>query len=158
MKSCHWERNTNHLLTIVWPWKLIRKIKIPLKVACFTWLIIRRACLTHEVLQRRGIQICSRCYMCGQEAEVNARLFLHCKIATDLWNMFICILEVNWTMPRTTFEALTHWQGIGKSGSKEDWWKNIPAYIWWTLWKERNERHYEGKNGRWHILLGPSDL
>ncbi|WMV25489.1 hypothetical protein MTR67_018874 [Solanum verrucosum] len=32
-------------------------------------------------------------------------------------------------MPRTTFEVLTHWQGIGKRGSKEDWWKNIPACI-----------------------------
>jgi len=123
VKSCYWERNTNHSLTTFWPWKLIWKIKIPLKVACFTWLVIRRACLTHEVLQRRGIQICSRCYMCEQEAEVNGHLFLHCRMATDLWNMFICKLGVNWTMPRTTFEVLTHWQGIGKRGSKEDWWK-----------------------------------
>jgi len=145
VKSCYWERNTNHLLTTVWPWKLIWKIKVPLKVACFTWLVIRRACLTHEVLQRRGIQICSKCYMCGQKTEVNGHLFLHCKIATDLWNMFVCILGVNWTMPRTTFEVLTHWQGIGKRGSKEDWWKNIPACIWWTLWKERNGRCFEGK-------------
>ena len=50
VKSCYRERNTNHLLTTVTPWKLIWKIKIPLKVACFTWLVIRRACLTHEVL------------------------------------------------------------------------------------------------------------
>ncbi|WMV12818.1 hypothetical protein MTR67_006203 [Solanum verrucosum] len=145
VKSCYWERNTNHFLTTVWPWKLIWKIKVPLKVACFTWLVIRRACLTHEVLQRRGIQICSKCYMCGQKTEVNGHLFLHCKIATDLWNMFVFILGVNWTMPRTTFEVLTHWQGIGKRGSKEDWWKNIPACIWWTLWKEMNGRCYEGK-------------
>ncbi|WMV14423.1 hypothetical protein MTR67_007808 [Solanum verrucosum] len=38
VKSCYWERNTNHSLTTVWPWKLIWKIKVPLKVACFTWL------------------------------------------------------------------------------------------------------------------------
>ncbi|KAG5596520.1 hypothetical protein H5410_037752 [Solanum commersonii] len=67
------------------------------------------------------------------------------EIATDLWNMFVCILGVNWTMPITTFEVLTHWQGIGKRGSKENWWKNIPACIWWTLWKERNGRCFEGK-------------
>ncbi|KAG5585519.1 hypothetical protein H5410_045953 [Solanum commersonii] len=53
--------------------------------------------------------------------------------------------RVNWTMPRTTFEVLTHWQGIGKRGSKEDWWKNIPGCIWWTLWKERNGRCFKGK-------------
>ena len=45
VKSCYWERNINHFLTTVWPWKLICKIKIPLKIACFTWLVIRRACL-----------------------------------------------------------------------------------------------------------------
>ncbi|WMV54825.1 hypothetical protein MTR67_048210 [Solanum verrucosum] len=43
VKSCYWERNTNHLLTAVWPWKLIWKIKIPLKVACFTWLDVYRS-------------------------------------------------------------------------------------------------------------------
>ncbi|KAG5624648.1 hypothetical protein H5410_009866 [Solanum commersonii] len=121
VKSCYWERNTNHLLTTFWPWKLIWKIKVPLKVACFTWLVIRRA------------------WKCYKEE------LLHCKIATDLWNLFVCILGVNWTMPRTTFEVLTHWQGIGKRGSKEDWWKNIPVCIWWTLWKERNGRCFEGK-------------
>ncbi|XP_049354731.1 uncharacterized protein LOC125819316 [Solanum verrucosum] len=60
------------------------------------------------------------------------------QMTADLWNMFICIPGVKWTMPRTTFEVLTRWQGIGKRGSKGDWWKNVPACIWWTLWKERN--------------------
>lgn len=83
--------------------------------------------------------------MCEEEAEVNGHLFLHCRIATDLWNMFICMLEVDWTMPKTTFEVLTQWQGIGKRGSKEDWWKYVPACIWWSLWKERNERCFEGR-------------
>ena len=83
--------------------------------------------------------------MCEQDTEVNGHLFLHCKMATDLWNMLVCILGVNWTMPRTTFEVLTHWQGIGKRGSKEDWWKNVPACIWWRLRKERNARCFEGR-------------
>lgn len=52
--------------------------------------------------------------MCGQVAEVNSHLFLHCKTAIDLWNMFLCMSSVNWTMPRTTFEALEHRQEIGK--------------------------------------------
>ncbi|KAG5611810.1 hypothetical protein H5410_023091 [Solanum commersonii] len=55
--------------------------------------------------------------MCEQEAEANGRLFLHCKMATDLWNMFVRILGVNWTMPRTTFEVLTL---TGKELGRED--------------------------------------
>ncbi|KAG5624659.1 hypothetical protein H5410_009877 [Solanum commersonii] len=76
---------------------------------------VLKACLTHEVLQRRGIQICSR-------------------TTANLWDMFLCILGVNW------------WEGVGRRRrSKEDWWKCIPACIWWTLWKERNERSHDGK-------------
>lgn len=121
------------------------KVKIPQKVSCFVWLVIRRACLTHEVLQRRGIWICPSCYMCGQEAEVNGHLILHYKTTTNLWNMFLHILRVNWIRCSTTSEVLVHWQEIGNQGSKEDWCKGIPACIWWTLRKERNKRYYKGK-------------
>ncbi|WMV59469.1 hypothetical protein MTR67_052854, partial [Solanum verrucosum] len=30
-----------------------------------------------------------------------------------------------------------------KEGDKEDWWKTIPACIWWTPWRERNDRCFE---------------
>ena len=82
--------------------------------------------------------------MCEQEAEVNSHLFLHCKMATDLWNMLVCILGVNWTMPRTTFEVLTHWQGIGNRGSKEDWWKNVPLAFGGHYGK-KGTRGFEGR-------------
>ncbi|WMV23889.1 hypothetical protein MTR67_017274 [Solanum verrucosum] len=42
-----------------------------------------RACLTHEVLQKKGRQIFSRCFMCDQDAEVSGHLFLHCKTKAD---------------------------------------------------------------------------
>ena len=36
--------------------------------------------------------------MCNQEAEVNNRqqYILHCKAARNLWNMFLCIVGVDW--------------------------------------------------------------
>ncbi|WMV13369.1 hypothetical protein MTR67_006754 [Solanum verrucosum] len=46
---------------ILGPWKQIWKGNIPTKVKCFTWLVIRRACLTQEKLKKRGFQIVSRC-------------------------------------------------------------------------------------------------
>lgn len=33
------------------------KGQIPQQVSCFTWLVIRRARLTHEVSQRRGLHL-----------------------------------------------------------------------------------------------------
>ena len=42
------------------PWSKVWKK--PGKVRCFAWLVARRACLTHEKLQRRGFEIASRCF------------------------------------------------------------------------------------------------
>ena len=39
-----------------WPWKNIRKTKIPYKVACFVWHLAKEAAvLTQESLMKRGI-------------------------------------------------------------------------------------------------------
>lgn len=146
VKSCYWRINVNQSVTKKWPWKLVWKTRSPLKVACFVWLVIRKACLTHEALQKRGMQFYSRCFMCEQKAEVNNHLFIHCKAASKLWNMFLCILGVSWVMPKTTMELLNSWTRTGNKGKSEDWWKTIPACIWWTLWKERNARCFEGQN------------
>lgn len=108
------------------------------------WLVIKRACLTHEALQRRGSQICSRCFLCDKEAEVNNHFFLQCIPAVNLWN----VLMYAWSKmdnPKNTFDLLRSWEIIGRRNSEEDWWILIPAYIWWTLQKERNARCFEGK-------------
>ncbi|WMV55620.1 hypothetical protein MTR67_049005 [Solanum verrucosum] len=43
-----------------WPWKMIWKVKIPFKIACFTWLLANQAALTQHNPMKRGMQICSR--------------------------------------------------------------------------------------------------
>ncbi|WMV52845.1 hypothetical protein MTR67_046230 [Solanum verrucosum] len=143
--SRYWRRNNSQVNTEVRTWKLIWKVKIPLKVACFDWLVVRQARLTHEVLQGRGFLDLLKVYSCNREAEVDNHLFLHCKAATNLWNMFLYILGVSWVMPKSTKELLNCWKGIGSRGASEDWWRSIPACVWWTLWKERNSRFFEGK-------------
>lgn len=124
----------------------------PPKAAWFAWLVCRRACLTHEVLHKRGWQISSRCVMCEQEAKVNDHLFLHCKTTMNLWNMFLAMLGVNWWMPGTTKELLNSWIGIGNRQKEGHWWTTIPACIWWTLWKERNSRYFEGQKSNLHRI------
>ncbi|WMV38535.1 hypothetical protein MTR67_031920 [Solanum verrucosum] len=42
----HLDRLAEMLLP--WPWKMIWKINVPHKVACFTWLVAREAVLTQD--------------------------------------------------------------------------------------------------------------
>ncbi|KAG5595782.1 hypothetical protein H5410_037014 [Solanum commersonii] len=103
----------------------------------------RKAFLTHQVL---AIHICSRCFMCDQDVEINSHPFLHGKTAANLWNMFLCMLGVSWVVPKTTKSMMDCWKEIGRRETEEDWWELIPASIWWTLWKERNARGLEDKS------------
>ncbi|WMV40391.1 hypothetical protein MTR67_033776 [Solanum verrucosum] len=72
-----------------WPWKMIWKVKIPFKIACFTWLLANQAAFTQHNLMKRGMQICSRCWFCECEVETINHLFLHCRETAKLWQIFI---------------------------------------------------------------------
>lgn len=47
----------------------IRKTKVPHKVVCFEWLLANEAAFTLDNLMRRGIPLCSRCFLCKETAD-----------------------------------------------------------------------------------------
>lgn len=53
----------------------------------------KESLLNSRILQRRCIQICSRCMHCGQDGENIDHLFMHCSTTKNLWHMVSCILE-----------------------------------------------------------------
>lgn len=122
------------------PWGQIWKNKIPSKINCFTWLVVRRACLTHEKLQGRDFQIASWCSLCNEAEETNNHLFLHCNITAQRWALFLSTSHTLWTMPEHTSDLLSCWIRRGGSKSQKKWWNIIPPCIWWTIWRERNNR------------------
>ncbi|WMV23799.1 hypothetical protein MTR67_017184 [Solanum verrucosum] len=127
------------------PWKQIWRNKVPTKVKCFSWLVARRACSTHEKLKRRGFYIASWCSLCNETEETNNHLFLHCKVTTQLWNLFLGPTHTEWIMPEHTADLLSCWISRGGRKSKKKWWCIIPSCIWWCIWKERNSRCYDNK-------------
>ncbi|WMV36518.1 hypothetical protein MTR67_036414 [Solanum verrucosum] len=127
------------------PWNTIWKSVAPAKVKCFTWLVARKKCLTHEAMQKRGINIVSRCLLCKEALETNKHLFMHCKVTAQVWALFTSIANEYWTMPEHTSDLLSCWIKRGGSKSQKRWWRTVPACIWWIIWKERNQRIFEGK-------------
>ncbi|CAN4115778.1 unnamed protein product [Withania somnifera] len=111
-----------------------------------------RACQTHEALQRKGFADFLMVFLCDKEAVVKNHLFLYCKITVNLWNMLLFMIGISWTMRENTFDLLKNWETIGRRNSEEDWWKLIPACVWWTLRKGRNTRYFEGKSNNIHKI------
>ncbi|WMV50234.1 hypothetical protein MTR67_043619 [Solanum verrucosum] len=59
----------------------------PTKIKCFTRLVVRRACLTHEVLQKKGRVVVTR-FFCAMKPERQTTIFF-C-IASSPHNCGIC--------------------------------------------------------------------
>jgi len=127
-------------------WKYVWTSQAPTKIKCFVWLVAKRAYLTHEVLQRKGVQLVPRCFLCNETNETNNHLFLHCRVTGQLWSLFLRLTGNSWTMPEHTADLLSCWIRRGGSKSQKKWWRIIPACIWWSVWKERNGRCYENKS------------
>lgn len=128
------------------PWKAIWKSMAPSRVKCFSWLVVKKACLTLEAVKRRKIQIASRFPLCMEAEEINSHLFLHCKVTSQARALFICLAREEWTMPEHTADILSCWIRWGGRKSQKKWWRTVPACIWWNIWKERNDRIFEGRS------------
>ncbi|XP_060182974.1 uncharacterized protein LOC132612920 [Lycium barbarum] len=72
-------------------------------------------------------------------------LFLHCKVTDQLWQFFLKMKKINWVKSGSIKEVMKCWNRDGNAAKKEERWKIVPASIWWTVWKERNQRCFEDK-------------
>ncbi|XP_059277663.1 uncharacterized protein LOC132031768 [Lycium ferocissimum] len=117
VNSAYKDLNVSSLQEEGWPWKMIWKTKVPYKVNCFNWLLAKEAVLTHENLNKRD----------------------------QLWRMFINLRKIRWVKPGSIEGVLKCWNRDGNVTRKEERWKIVPSCIWWTVWKERNQRCFENK-------------
>ncbi|KAG5568677.1 hypothetical protein H5410_064311 [Solanum commersonii] len=83
-----------------------------------------------------------RFYLCGEQAEPANHLFLHCKWIEQLWRMFTSLKGIVWVKPGCIGGVIGTMNGNGNV-TKEERWKIVSACIWWSIWKERNNRSFE---------------
>ena len=133
---------------VLFTWKCIWKPKVPPRVAFFIWTVVLGRILTANNLRRRNIILVDWCCLCKEDGETIDHLFLHCKVARELWNFVFNLFGMSWVMPRKVVELLSCWQG--SLGHHREIWKATPHCLMWCVWRERNARTFE--DCEWNIL------
>ena len=81
--------------------------------------------------------------MCKCNSESVDHLFLHCPVASELWDMVFGLFGVSWVMPLSVVGLFGCWQGRFGHHCNGDIWKVVPLCLMWCIWKERNSRCFE---------------
>ena len=129
------------------------KIKVPMKVRIFIWLMLEDKILTQEVLGVRGCIVQPGCHLCDSSVmESRDHLMWECPFARRFWrglgahhNLVIgnergilqAWIQGHCNMTRT---QRAHWDVIWATGA-------------WALWRERNRRLFSNKRKLVHGLI-----
>ena len=118
--------------------------RVPTKVCFFAWEAMWGRVLTLDRLQRRGLQLPNRCFLCGCEEESVNHILIHCTVVRVLWDIVFGLVDVKWVFPETVKEVLVSWRGSFVGKKRKKIWDAIPLCIFWTVWKERNRLAFRG--------------
>lgn len=77
---------------------------------------------------KQGLSLTLRCIMCGRAMETNSHLFIRCALTTQMWQLFLSMVGINWTMPATMVELLECWNNGGGNVKHKPWWSLVPVY------------------------------
>ena len=62
--------------------------------------------LTHDRLQKRGLQFPNCCFLCGCEKENVNHILIHCIVVRVPWDIVLGLVDVKWVFPEIVKEVL----------------------------------------------------
>ena len=132
-------------LPIIFPWKGIWKVKVPMHVSFFVWTATWEKILTGDILRCRGFDFVDWCIICHCNGETVNHLLLHCEKAYQLWSLVFRSFGISWVLPRSVADTLFDWWNwFGKHSSSI--WNLAPLCLMWCIGRERNWRTFEDRD------------
>ena len=120
---------------ISWWWKLLWKLKCPLKSKIFSWFLLSGKALTWNFLCRKGGEGLGRCYLCKVDVESNFHLGVQFPFTRNVWfelesklklkNLWLGDSVISCMKTRCLNEGVKHII-------------LLPVIVSWFIWKARN--------------------
>nr|CAD1821369.1 unnamed protein product [Ananas comosus var. bracteatus] len=122
----------------------IWRIRIPLKVKVFYWLVLRKRHLTADSLLKRGWIGNTSCVLCGMEEETMDHLFARC-----VFFRFLMVMALENVQTRDLGDDVTivwdRWISRRDSPSPLSGPTGLIA-CWWIIWEARNGTIFRSVN------------
>lgn len=155
---CVWDLTSTGSFSFSSAWNLIRQHNVhsrvaelcwhkrmPTKISGFMWRLIKNEIPTDWAVQRRGVNLASKCHCCIQypSYECNTHLFLTSEVANSVWSFFAYLTGIQGHM--LTINHLISTRGAASRGQSLAAWlrRLLPGIILWELWISRNDARYD---------------
>jgi hypothetical protein len=118
------------------------RTKSPPRAAFFVWSAALEKILTLDNLRKQQVVVINKCFMCKKDGESFDHLLLHCEVAHASWCNILSRLGLSWVMPSSVLDLCACRCSSGKTMSAVVW-KMVSICIFWSIWRERNNRCFE---------------
>lgn len=138
VKSCYILVDSSRDMGI--PWKAIWNHMMPLKVQFFLWTTALGKISTIDILSHKGMYLTNICLLCYKDEESISHLLIHYPFVSDVWNALLRDFGMNWIASPDVNSFLASWRSSAFISKGKMLWSMVSASIWWSVWKERNNR------------------
>lgn len=79
------------------------------------------------------------CHLCLQDAESSNHIFIHCLIASEIWELFLKEIGLACVFPKELAVLISSWKLWRISKNSGILWKLICLAVCWGIWLELNQ-------------------
>jgi mannosylglycoprotein endo-beta-mannosidase len=127
---------------VLFPYKMIWRLKIPLKIKAFIWLIVKNRILTKMNLVKKGWKGNVSCEFCEGKEDMN-HLFFECPMAKYNWSVASRASDIG-TKHENFYDMFQNWLQKFVGRDRTVVMLGTSALLW-NLWKTRNASCFQWK-------------